>query len=190
MNDKELVKRICEGDENSFRLLVEKYQDIVFRTCHGFLKNVEDSEDLTQEVFIKVFHKIQDFRGESEFSTWLYRIAVNMSINVLRQNKRRQLFEDIENIIFTSGKNHQNALTDASVDEQFEKKQKEDAINAAIDGLPSKQKTAFVLHKYDDLSQIEIAGIMKTSVSAVESLIHRAKQNLQQKLISIYRGNI
>jgi RNA polymerase sigma-70 factor (ECF subfamily) len=143
MNDKELVKRICEGDENSFRLLVEKYQDIVFRTCHGFLKNVEDSEDLTQEVFIKVFHKIQDFRGESEFSTWLYRIAVNMSINVLRQNKRRQLFEDIENIIFTSGKNHQNALTDASVDEQFEKKTKRRCHQCCNRWIAFKTKNGF-----------------------------------------------
>jgi RNA polymerase sigma-70 factor (ECF subfamily) len=190
MNDKDLVKNICEGDENSFRLLVEKYQDNVFRTCYGFLKNFEDSEDLTQEVFIKVFHKIHDFRGDSEFSTWLYRISVNMSINVLRQNKRRKLFENIENIIFFSGKNNQNNLTDVSVEEKYEKKQYENAINAAIDELLPNQKTAFVLHKYDDLSQIEIAEIMKTSVSAVESLIHRAKQNLQQKLISVYRENL
>jgi RNA polymerase sigma-70 factor (ECF subfamily) len=189
MNDRDLVKRICEGDENSFRLLVEKYQDIVFRTCYGFLKNVEDSEDLTQDVFIKVYRKIQDFRGDSEFSTWLYRIAVNMSINVLRQNKRRKLFENIENVIFSAGKNNQNSLIDVSVEEQFEKKQYENAINAAIDELPTNQKTAFIFHKYDDLSQIEIANIMNTSVSAVESLIHRAKQNLQNKLISVYKGN-
>jgi RNA polymerase sigma-70 factor (ECF subfamily) len=190
MNDIELVKRICEGDENSFRLLVEKYQDNVFRTCYGFIKNVEDAEDLTQEIFIKVFHKIKDFRGDSEFSTWLFRISVNMSINVLRQNKRRLLFENIENIIFNSGKRSQNALTDIPADEQIEKNQREKAINTAIDELPANQKSAFILHKYDDLSQIEIAEIMKTSVSAVESLIHRAKQNLQQKLISVYKGNI
>jgi RNA polymerase sigma-70 factor (ECF subfamily) len=113
-----------------------------------------------------------------------------MSINVLRQNKRRKLFENIENIIFFSGKNNQNNLTDVSVEEKYEKKQYENAINAAIDELLPNQKTAFVLHKYDDLSQIEIAEIMKTSVSAVESLIHRAKQNLQQKLISVYRENL
>ncbi len=186
ISDNDLIKGIRENNEDAFRLLVERYQDMVFRTCYGFLKFKEDAEDVTQEVFIKVYRKIKEFRGDSELSTWLYRIAINMSINALRKNKRRMIFQSFEGLFNYSNSKITNGISyEPSTEEIFERKQKEMLINKAIHSLPLKQKTAFILHKYDELPQQEIAIIMQTSISAVESLIHRAKQSLQKKLISI-----
>jgi len=186
MNDKDLIIGVLSNDNNSFKLLVEKYQDKIFRTCYAFFKNREDAEDITQEVFIKVYNKLSDFRGDSEFSTWLYRITVNMCINLIRKNKWKKLmlhFENDENrYILNSVKN----IPDTNFIDNIEETQKKQLLSSSINSLPFKQRTAFILHKYEDLPQNEIAEIMKTSVSAVESLIHRAKINLQKKLINLY----
>jgi len=184
MADSELIAGIIQGNNDSFRLLVEKYQDMIFRTCYGYVKSVEDAEDITQNVFILVHRNMQKFRGDSSLSTWLYRIAINQSINHLRQSKWKKWVNQVENLF---GDEKIKSIPDfENPSDSLIEKQKVEILNKAIDSLQKNQKTAFVLHKYDDLSHQQIAEIMDISISAVESLIFRAKRNLQKTLIKYY----
>ena len=88
MTENEIINRILNGEKNMFRLLVEKYQGMVFRTCMGFVHNKDDADDLSQEVFVGAYQALHKFKGNSSFSTWLYRIAVNASLNKIRKNRK------------------------------------------------------------------------------------------------------
>ncbi len=182
MSEEKIIQEILEGNISKFKLLVEKYQDLVFRTSMGFVHNKEDAEDLTQDVFTRAFLSLKTFNGDAEFSTWLYRITVNTSINHLNRIKNRGLLHLAEEIL-------QNLFNRASDDknpqQQLEQSERDNAIRKAIDALPEKQRTAFVLSKYDDLTQKEIAAIMQSSEGSVEQLLQRAKSNLQKKLSPI-----
>ena len=183
-----LVESIKNGFEDSFQKLVETHQNMIFRVCYGFVKNTDDADDLTQEVFIQVFKNINTFRGDSGLSTWMYRIAVNKSINFIRQQKIRKAFSPITGLFYSQ--EAQSTIHFVKTPEQIiTDKQTEEALNTAIACLPENQRTAFILHKYDEVPQQKIAEIMNLSVSAVESLIFRAKSNLQQKLNKFYKEN-
>jgi RNA polymerase sigma-70 factor (ECF subfamily) len=173
-----------------FRIFVEKYQDMVFRTCYGFVKNSDDCDDVCQNVFIQAFRNIDKFKGESALSTWLYKIAINQSINFLRQNKWQKLVQKVEDLfVFSNNQVNNRNSNNQNPEKLLEKKEEDDILNQAISSLPENQRTAFILHKYDDLPQQDIAEIMGISISAVESLVFRAKSNLQKKLFKYYHEN-
>lgn len=184
MTEQELLQKLINRDNNAFRLLVEQYQQNVFSTCMGFLHHKEDAEDIAQDVFIEVYQSIDKFRQESKLSTWLYRISVNKSLNHIKKNKKSKLLLSLENI-FSEGSNEiRRNITNIETDEDnLEKRENSLILHNAIESLGTNQKIAFTLNKYDELSYKQIAEIMDISVSSVESLIHRAKLNLQQKLI-------
>ena len=191
MTDREFVLEIRKGNQQAFRMFVEKYQLTVVKTCNGFIHNLEDAEDIAQEVFIEVYKSIHNFREESKLSTWLYRIAVNKSLNHLRKYKLKKNLESIESLFMTN-KNMINEIRDNSnllPDDKIEQSEKAKILHRAIDSLSTNQRISFILNKYEDLSYKEIAEIMNTSLSAVESLIHRAKINLQKKLFNYYKKN-
>jgi len=189
MTDTEIINIILQGGRNEFRTLVERYQSMVFRTCMGFLHDKDDADDLTQEVFIQAYQSLNKFKNDSAFSTWIYRIAVNASLNRLRKNSRTPILNRLDSL-FVTGKEKEISLT-ANDDEDPEsiliRLEKSKWIQAALDSLPENQRTVIVLSKYDDLSQKEIAEIMKITEGAVESLIQRAKANLKVKLSSTYK---
>jgi RNA polymerase sigma-70 factor (ECF subfamily) len=181
--DIKITDRLLQGDENAFKELVEEYRQMVFRTCMGVLHDPEDADDVTQEVFIEVFRSVGKFRADARISTWLYRIALNKSLNFIRDNRKHRALS-------LSGAPQSDALTGQGTDgpeEILQNKEKKMILERAIDSLPTKQKKAFVLNKYDDLSYKEISEVMKLSVSSVESLLFRAKQNLQKKLLDCYQ---
>jgi RNA polymerase sigma-70 factor (ECF subfamily) len=188
MTENEIIQKLQEGNEQAFKQLVENYQKLVVNTCFGMLHNLEDAEDIAQEVFIEVFRSIDKFRADSKLSTWLYRISVNRSLNFIRDNKRKKWFQSFEDTLFL--KNSQgNAKTqhNETPAAEMENKQRAAVLYQAIDSLVENQKTAFTLNKYEDLSYKEISEVMNLSVSSVESLIHRAKLNLQKKLHTCYK---
>ena len=189
MTDTEIINITLQGGRNEFRTLVERYQSMVFRTCMGFLHDKDDADDLTQEVFIQAYQSLNKFKNDSAFSTWIYRIAVNASLNRLRKNSRTPILNRLDSL-FVTGKEKEISLT-ANEDEDPEsiliRLEKSKWIQAALDSLPENQRTVIVLSKYDDLSQKEIAEIMKITEGAVESLIQRAKANLKVKLSSTYK---
>lgn len=183
--DNELIERLKYRDEKAFRQLVDQYQNMVFKTCIGVVHNSDDADDVAQEVFIEAFQSIEKFRADSKISTWLYRIAMNKSLNFVRANKRNKL------LLSLGLKNMPNiADEEQSFDQPHEammQKQRKQIMDSAIDSLPSNQRSAFVFSKFDELSYKEISEIMEISVSSVESLLFRAKQNLQKKLMHCYK---
>ncbi|MGK7394000.1 MAG: RNA polymerase sigma factor [Candidatus Cyclobacteriaceae bacterium M3_2C_046] len=188
LQELELVEGIKQHDQESFRQVVEKYQRMVFTTCMGVVHDQADAEDLTQDVFVEVYQSIDKFRQESRLSTWIYRIAINKSLNLARKKKTRGWIKRIEN--FMSGetnKAYEVPDQDPQPSDQLQNKEQAAVLHQTIDALPENQRVAFTLHKYDDLSYKEIAEVMDLSLSAVESLIHRARKNLQKKLVNYYK---
>lgn len=191
MTDNEIISSVLQGNKNNYRYLVEKYQQMVFRTCIGFVHNKDEADDLTQDVFIKAYQSMILFKGDSAFSTWLYRIAVNASLNKIRKSPLKNLFQKIEN--FTGKRNEQETFVSVSTGEDPEnmliRQEQIESVRQALDALPENQRTAIVLSKYDDLSQKEIAEIMNATEGAVEALLQRAKKNLRDKLSGKKKNN-
>ncbi|WP_436415902.1 RNA polymerase sigma factor [Petrimonas sp.] len=175
MPDEQLIHEILSGDTSAFKTLMEKYQMQVFRTVMGFVHSKEDAEDVTQDIFVKVYQSLASYKGESEFSTWLYRITVNMSINFVNRNRKNRLLQSLEDIFFKPS-------SEKTPLEQLEEWERDQRIRKAIDSLPEKQRMAFILSKYEELPQKTIASVMNTTEGAVEQLLQRAKNNLQKKL--------
>ncbi|MFH1159597.1 MAG: RNA polymerase sigma factor [bacterium] len=189
MTDRELVQGILEKDQAAFRELVEKHQQNVIRTCYSLVQNLEDAEDLAQDVFIEILHSAGFFRGEAKLSSWVYRIAVNKSLNYLKKQKRKpffSLFAPAETGKINTTHELHMAERNMEADGPLEEEELRKALHYAIDRLPVNQKIAFTLHKYEELSYKEISNVMHASLSSVESLMHRAKQNLQKQLSHYY----
>jgi len=191
MPDQELIEKIKSGDQNAFRQMVEQYQNLVLNTCLGFVGNRQSAEDLAQDVFIEVYRSIDKFRGDAKLSTWLYRISVNKSLNHIRDHKKHNVVKSLERF-FYGEKTEVLEVEDyvyGTADAPLEQQQHARELHQAINALPDNQKIAFTLHKFEDLSYKDIAEVMDLSLSSVESLIHRAKKNLQKKLAGYYRAN-
>ena len=189
MSDFENIEELKQGSEQAFKRLVETYRNLVVNTCFGIVHNKDDAEDIAQEVFIEVYRSVHNFRADSKVSTWLYRIAVNRSLNFIRDNKKRKWFQSIDD----SSENKINQVKEISASKsdtpefEMENNQRAALLYQAIDSLPQNQKVAFTLSKYEELSYQEISDVMDLSVSSIESLLFRAKKNLQKKLYKCYQ---
>jgi RNA polymerase sigma-70 factor (ECF subfamily) len=182
LTEQELISGLRTADERAFKYLVDTYQDRVYNTALGIVQNAEDAEDVAQEVFIKVYKSIHNFKGESKLSTWLYRIATTGALDLLRSRKSKKRAGLIQRL-FGEGNEPQFELPDFEhPGVTLDRKENAARLFKAIGQLPENQKSAFVLHKLEDLSYQEISEVMETSVAAVESLMHRARQNLRKIL--------
>jgi RNA polymerase sigma-70 factor (ECF subfamily) len=189
LNELELIQQLRAGDEGAFKSLVANYQDLVYNTALGIVQNSEDAEDVTQEVFIQVYRSIDQFKGDARLSTWIYRITTTKALDHIRSRKRKKRFAFITSLF---GPNDE--LVHEPVDFQhpgvaLDRKEQAALLFKMIDQLPENQKVAFTLHKTEELSYQEIADVMKLSVSAVESLLFRARQNLRKLLEKYYQQN-
>ena len=182
-DDKALLKGILNKDEEAFRQFVEQYKDYIFRLCFSFIKQAEEAEDIAQEVFIEVYKSAGNFRLDAKISTWIYRIAVNKSINHLNSRNFRFNFTQVKSIFRNNNTPRIIETADYDrADNTIEINERNKVLYKAIDSLPVNQRTAFTLNKIDGLPYLEIAEIMDLSLSSIESLLHRAKINLQKKL--------
>lgn len=191
MSDIELIKIILSGDKNTFAILVEKYEQMVFRVCRGFAVFTEDADDLMQEVFIKAFRALDTFNQQAAFSTWLYRITLNTCLNYKRKNERNRFFLRINMLGIRDLKKSESTMSYGikQADQQLINDQHSVKIKQAIGKLPDKQQTAFVLSKYEEMPQQEIAEVMNLSLGAVEQLLFRARENLRHQLADYYKQN-
>ena len=160
MDEKELILGIKEGNEDAFRTMVDKYQDLVVNVCNSFLHSHDDSMDVSQEVFIKVYQNINSFREDAKLSTWLYRISVNKSLNFIRSKKRQKWFNGLDDLF--NGDSESNKVIepesqDAIPGDDIEKQEEYKALNYALSTLPEKQRIAITLYHYDELPYKEIA---------------------------------
>ncbi|MCF8217937.1 MAG: RNA polymerase sigma factor [Bacteroidales bacterium] len=187
---KDFLQKLKKGDAQAFRQVVEDHKDMVFATAFGFVHDKAEAEDIAQEVFVEVFNSIKKFKGDSKISTWIYRITVNKSINALKKIKR---IGKVKQTTTSYDPENENSLElpdeeKNTPDALHENQERREILESAVNELPENQKTAFVLHKYDGLAYKQISEIMETSLSSVESLLHRAKSNLQKKLVGYYRS--
>ncbi len=177
-------------DTETFRQLMESYKDKVVNTCYGFLHSKEDAEDVAQEVFIEVYLSYCNFRGESSISTWIYRIAINKSLDVCRKRNTQKRIAFFKNLIHIDSVNAKEiAQHEADALTNMETQERTKALYQALDKIPTNQRIAITLSKFEDLTMREISKVMDTSESAVESLLSRAKASLKKQLENYYKYN-
>lgn len=170
---------------NSFDLifLYQNYNVLVFNVALHYVQNVEDAEEITQDVFVKVHQSLKDFNQNSSHKTWIYRIAINQSLDFIKKKNSQKRF-----FIFGNRNHNENEYLNSSTFEHpgidLLRKEEAEILYKTINTLSENQKTAFILSKIDGLSNPEVAEIMELSVSAVESLVFRAKASLKEKLAS------
>ena len=177
-NDDELIRRISRKDMAAFRQLVERHKGFVYNTCCSLIDNDQQAEETAQDVFLQVYKSAGKFRHQSKVSTWIYRIAVNRSLNVIRHNKRLGWTKSLSGLELEENEGEEP-------DKKLEKRELRDHLKAAVDSLPEKLRTVFILNKYGNLSAREVAAVLGISTNAVDVRLHRAKIKLQKKLSSL-----
>jgi RNA polymerase sigma factor (sigma-70 family) len=183
MTPEDIIKLVAEGDQNAFRQLYDMYNVRVYNTCLSYLQNVPEAEEVTQDVFLEVYQSAGKFLSRSSVTTWVYRIAVNKSLDKLRYRNRQKRFAFISSIF--NQQTGELAYDPPSFEHPgvvAENREKAAKLFGALKELPENQQTAFILKQIEGLSQKEIAAVMDVGEKAVESLIQRAKGNLRKKL--------
>lgn len=166
---------------NLFEKIYHDYQSMVFNVALHYMQNIEDAEEITQDVFVKIHNGLENFNQKSSYKTWIYRITINQCLDCIKQkNSQKRFF-----IFGKKSQNEQEYLNISTFEHPgilMEKKEDAALLFEVINSLTENQKTAFLLSKLDGQSNTEIAEIMELSISSVESLIFRAKASLQIKL--------
>jgi len=189
--EKQFVERLKSECPGVFKELVDLHRNRVLNVCYRFLHNRADAEDVAQDVFVEVYRSLPEFRGGAQLSTWIYRIAVTKSLDLIRRRNRKKRFG-----IFHAPLRMEALVEQVPAPRSFspiarlEDRERSRILQQAVDSLPESQKTAITLSKYEGVSYHEIADIMGTTVSSVESLIHRGMENLRKKLYRYYRRNL
>jgi RNA polymerase sigma-70 factor (ECF subfamily) len=169
------LNKLLQNDEQAINTLVLENKDAVFRTCLAYVQHVADAEDLTQEVFIRAMERLDQYKGDAKLSSWLIRIAINLSKNFLRDNRKRLNSIEPENIhLADTRKNPQYSVIIKKM------------VRNAVYKLPEKQRTVFILSNYLDLSYKEITDVTGFSNSSIESLLFRARRKLRYLLHEFY----
>lgn len=173
--DQELVQKVRNGDRRAFTELMRRYQERVYWVARRIVGSHEEADDVTQEAFVKAFVGLGDFRGDASFYTWLYRIAVNLSLNAVRKRQVLNYLGEsaILSRILPQGDDPEREVEFRDLQSRLEK---------AVAQLPEKQKAVFVLRHYEELSYEEIAQILKTSVGGLKANYFHALKKVQQHL--------
>jgi RNA polymerase sigma-70 factor (ECF subfamily) len=188
-SDRELVRQSRRGDKEAFRELVERYQRKVIAVALGMLQNRDDAMEIAQETFVKAYENLGNFKGESSFYTWLYRIVVNLAIDFQRRERRRPTvgLED-QTAGGGSGEGYEISLKEDRLKDPFEQTHAREIGNrvaAAVDELTPDHKAVILLREVEGLSYEEISRVMQCSKGTVMSRLHYARKKLQKKLQDI-----
>jgi RNA polymerase sigma-70 factor (ECF subfamily) len=192
--DPTLVERVRTGDKSAFEILMHRYEDRVFRLAVGMLKNREDAMDAVQDAFLNVYRKIDTFRGESAFSTWLYKIALNSVYMKLRSRARHEQTESLDDL---------EAILDPAAirilmpprgwseraDDTLLRKELSLKLREAVDALPEEYRAIFNLREVEELSNQEVADILGLGLAATKTRLHRARLFLRQRLSKYLQGD-
>jgi len=177
------MDRVAKGDDEAFEILVNRHQVSVLNLIYRFIGDRTQAKDLAQEVFLQVWQAAKNYEPKAKFTTWIYRIATNLCLNELKSARRKKWVS-----FFRSHEDNEYSMEQSlpddspSAEDLLLIRERSRQISDALQSLPANQRMALVLKRYDDLSYEEIARIMGCSVSAVESLLVRAKRTLQEKL--------
>lgn len=191
MEETEFVEQLKNQTRASYSTLLDTYQQKVFATCISFVPNKEDAEDIAQDVFVEVFKSIHKFKGDSKLSTWIYRITTNKCLEFIRKRNTKKRFAFLKSISGDSNvidkSNYFTEINHPGI--VLEQKEISETVFLAINKLPEQQRLVFTLNKIDDKSYKEISEITNKSIGSIESLLFRAKKNLQVILQEFYKNH-
>jgi RNA polymerase sigma-70 factor, ECF subfamily len=184
LSDAEIMLRVAAGDEAGFGLLVEKYRRQMVHYMFRMVHNQAIAEELAQEVFLRVYRARASYRAEAKFSTWLYRIATNLGVNHARDTRYERSAQTVylDQPDPETGISPDVADSTPSVEQDMVREARLAAIRKHVMALPERQRTAVLMHKYQDLDYKQIGAVLKLSESATKSLLFRAYQTLRERL--------
>lgn len=180
MSDIELAKAIVNGDDGSFEFFLDTYNKKIFNIAYRHFRNYDDASEMAQEIFLKIYQRINTYKGDCALSTWVYRVATNRCIDELRKNKNLISFSLDKNVI-VDGEEVKIDIPDdtESIEETIEKKDLSVLIKSFLTQLPDDQRLILILREYDGLSYEEISELLKIPVGTVKSRINRARNSLK-----------
>jgi len=183
IQSEDLMARIARGDDDAFETLVNRHQTSVLNLIYRFIGDRSQTKDLAQEVFLRVWQGAKTYKPEAKFTTWLYRITANLCLNELKSSRRKKWLQfPMSNLDHEVQSEEDLPDNSPSPEDLLLAKERRRQIANALQSLPENQRMALILKRYDALSYEEIAKVIGCSVSAVESLLVRAKRTLQEKL--------
>lgn len=171
-NDQVYIDKILNGDTNAFSILVDRYKDLVYTLAIRMVKHKEEAEEITQDTFIKAYKSLHRFKGDSKFSTWIYRVAYNTCLDVIKKNKKHQSNVPIDEYTEHEVKTIDNAL------DIMEAKERSALIKNCIEKLPSEDAFLMTLYYYEELSLDEIADITSLKANNVKVKLFRSRKKL------------
>ena len=184
LTDAEIMVRFGEGDDAGFSILIEKYRKQIVHFMFRMTRNQAVAEELAQEVFLRVYRSRQTYRAEAKFSTWLYRIATNLGVNHARDTKYERSAQNVylDQPDAETGTTPDVADSTPTVEQDLVRDERMNAIRKHVMALPERQRTAVLMHKYQEMDYKEIGKVLKLSESATKSLLFRAYQTLRENL--------
>ena len=171
-NDQFYIEQILDGDANAFSVLVDRYKDLVFTLALRMMKHREEAEEVAQDTFIKTYSSLHKFKGDSKFSTWIYRVAYNTCLDRLKKNKRKQ-----QTVAIDEYTEHQVKTLDNALD-KIESKEREVAIKRCLDRLPAEDSFLLTLYYYEEQSLDEISKIVGLKPNNVKVKLFRSRKKL------------
>ena len=182
--DAQLMLRVREGDNDSFRVLLDKHRNPLVHFLQRMVQDAGVSEELAQEVFLRVYRSRESYRAEAKFTTWLYRIATNLAVNHARDTKHERSAQTIylDAPDEETGSTPDVADDEPSVEQKLMRDERMAAIRLHVMALPERQRMAVLMHKYQGMDYRQIGDVLKLSESATKSLLFRAYQTLRDKL--------
>lgn len=186
MDEKELVNRCLRGDQRAFEELVLKYQNKIYTLCYRYMGNEEDAYDMAQEAFVKAYRSLHNFKGESSFGTWIYRITTNVCLDEMRRRKRRVIATSLDEPLDTGEGEVGKEVMDTAppLDEIYERKEFSEYIQSLLNQMKPEHKAVVILRDMLDLSYEEIAGILNCSLGTVKSRLSRSRNLLRKMLLN------
>jgi RNA polymerase sigma-70 factor (ECF subfamily) len=186
-SDVQLMLDVKAGDEQSFELLLQRYRTPLVNFLYRMVRAREEAEDLAQEVFLRVYRARKDYVPSAKFTTWLFRIATNLALNSVRDNRRQRMEVSLDAPVTVDAEDGDEKPLDIAeknpnIEQYLVEEARKKMIRHAIDKLPEKQRAAVLLHKYQELDYGDIAKILECSESALKSLLFRAYETLRVEL--------
>jgi RNA polymerase sigma-70 factor (ECF subfamily) len=188
-NERELIERICKGELEAFRQMVEKYKKKIYYLAYDIIDDHHEAEDISQEVFIKVYRNISKFRKEAKFSSWIYQITVNASIDAKRKQSLRTHLSIEDNQIKNTYE--RSALSDNKTKDpeiHTEITHTQDQIHRTLDRISPKERSIFIMRYFNGFKLGEISDVLNISTNTIKSFLHRARKKIRKEL-SLSPGN-
>jgi RNA polymerase sigma-70 factor (ECF subfamily) len=189
-SDVQLMLDVKAGDDASFNLLLQKYRTPLINFLFRMVRDSATAEDLAQEVFLRVYRARKQYSPSAKFTTWLFRIATNLALNSVRDNRHRQMDVSIDAPVEEDEAPLQLPAREMRIDEHMIERDRAEFIRQAISSLPEKQRVAVLLHKYEEMDYAEIAKILECSESALKSLLFRAYETQRVQLAPLVAQSV